>query len=94
MLRSRRFYIDVPVEISDVVGELSTEELIEELKSRGKKPQTMDGFEDGLKEVREAIRDKRFDDAEAALDRIIWPKFRSIEDCEQAYTTTKGISRG
>lgn len=100
MVRSRRrggtIYLtaDVDIDVSEVLHELSDEDLLEEIKERKLEAKAKarvtaaDPFE-LLDEVLESLQ--RGDSREALflLERILHPKFASVEACEKQFAKVR-----
>lgn len=66
------------------VDEFDTEVLVEELKRRKQEVEIKHEMDD-LVEVHEAICGRQYDYAQLLLERMIWPKWKSVERCMEAF---------
>lgn len=73
---SRTVTVDVDVDLD----EFETDDLIEEVKSRGKGGELPERTE--LEDIHRWLSHGRVADAISALERLIWPKWRTVEQCE------------
>lgn len=86
----------VDVDVSEVMEQLSDETLIEELKTRGAEKAAkvaQETQEDGLEGLLEMLQRGQYDDAILALERMIHPKFHSLEACMREFTLAKATPR-
>lgn len=77
-MRRRRSTVTLDVEIE--LSQIDTKDLVDELKSRGKSED--EPHRDDLADIHAALIRGNVADALSALERILWPKWRSPAECE------------
>ncbi|GEP00573.1 hypothetical protein [Methylobacterium haplocladii] len=77
--------IEVFVNVGDVLGELTDEELVEELKSRRiDDPNLLGCDRSDAEHAIDLMRSRHFKDALTLLERALYPKFQSRDACASA----------
>ena len=80
MAKSLSTSISVTCEGEAWIEDFDTEVLVQELKKRKAEVETKTEY-DGLIEVHDAMADRRYADAQLMLQKIIWPKWKSLDRC-------------
>ena len=93
MAKRRRGYIRYDIDVSELIDEIDDNDLLEEVKDRKLfGGLTSDG--DPLEMVREAYRELlcgRVHEARAILDRLLNPKWDTVDACQRQYEAAKLI---
>ena len=90
-------YVSVDVRIDDVFGELSTDDLVEELKRRKESTDALramdeDDLTEELEELLRLIRARDYAEAELLAERIAHPKRASFAEALHAYHAARGLA--
>jgi ADP-dependent phosphofructokinase/glucokinase len=86
---------DVEIDVCDVLSEISDDDLLEEIKERKleekakARAKLADPF-DLLEDVMDCLRHGDAREALFLLDRILHPKFASVELCEKEFAKLRG----
>lgn len=84
-VRRRSVEVDCTVEVG--IDEFETEVLVEELRSRrAAAADITDDFKEEVEAAYEALRAGRSNEAEWILERLLWPKWPTVEACEEQKT--------
>jgi hypothetical protein len=92
-----RTYISVHVDIDEILEDISIKDLTSHLEDEGyvvtKKgaPPPLPPA-DVLAEMKQALRERRYVDAEVLLDRAMSPKWKNEGACEADYRRALGLS--
>lgn len=87
--RSPKIYMPVD-DVEVTLEEFDTDDLIRELAHRRKvEVKKDDPLLDDLRDVHEELRSGRVADAIVHLEKIIWPKWRTIDGCADALARFK-----
>jgi predicted methyltransferase MtxX (methanogen marker protein 4) len=89
--------VDIEVDIDEVIDQITDEELINELKHRKLDEKARDAIRASdplalLDEVVDWLRDGDIREAMLVLDRILHPKFSSLELCAKEFEARKSTS--
>jgi hypothetical protein len=98
-MAKRRAYsstVSVDIDIADIIHQMDDDDLINECEARDiatAKPTT--DTRDELYDALMALRAGRLADADATLERILWPKFPTLDACKVKYANAiKSKSEG
>jgi hypothetical protein len=83
--------VEIDVDIEEYIDEVSTEALLEELRKRKNVSFNMNEQKDLLEEALADIRGGRLQDAAVVLERLLYPKFKRLDDCIHAISKMKGV---
>jgi hypothetical protein len=87
--------VDAEVRVIECLEMLDDEDLIEELEKRDLAKKRIEVTDDRDELLREALDCLRHGDAEEAtllLERVLFPKFKSVELCEREFKLARGVS--
>ena len=94
--RAYSSYVSIDVDIADIIHQMDDDDLIDECEARDiatAKP-TADTREE-LHDALVALRSGRLADADTLLERILWPKFTTLDACKIKYASAlKAKSEG
>jgi hypothetical protein len=83
-MHSSTISVDVEVSVAEVLGELSNEDLIQEMEDRN-----IDGAIDGADELLRCLKRGDITEAVVFLERMLHPKWRSTKLAEAAFAQLK-----
>lgn len=82
--------VDVEIDIDDVIGQIETKTLIEELQRRDVNASLNDSILPFIDEALLLIKTSDFTEAELVLERAARPRFASMQDAAKALNIAMG----
>lgn len=80
----------VEVDIADIIEAIDDDDLLEEVKARGLARSVGATDIDIVREAYDALMRRNIDEARCILDRLLFPKWKSVERCKDEYQKTQG----
>lgn len=85
----------VDINVADVLEELTDETLIDEMTRRKIEQQTaasQASVDEALPDILEMLRRGEVAEAELTLERLIFPKFKTLELCESEFKKVRNVT--